>query len=187
LATTEGNPEVIVSSVTVIQDDIPPLPILPSVQAGFELQEQVTSDMANRLESLAGHYGQMDEALRDKEAGMELSEDDLHGKEIYGHAKASMNLGLSDMNRDVDELPSIEGELEDYAEKLQSSLYVDLLLRILDLFMFFINRNDMIKSKENYQQACLVQEEFLERLDMLGDLMDECLLQQQDVKVNIPH
>ena len=56
-----------------------------------------------------------------------------------------------------------------------------------DPFMFFIDRNDMIKSKENYQQACLVQEEFLERLDMLGDLMDECLLQQQDVKVNIPY
>lgn len=38
--------------------------------------------MAHRLESLAGHYDQMAAALHDKEAGIEFSEDDLHGKEI---------------------------------------------------------------------------------------------------------
>lgn len=45
----------------------------------FGVQERVTGNMAAHLEDLTKHYDNMAEALREKESGVEFSEDDLQG------------------------------------------------------------------------------------------------------------
>lgn len=45
----------------------------------FNTQDRVTTNMAKVLESLASHYEQMAAALKDKESGVQPSEDDLLG------------------------------------------------------------------------------------------------------------
>lgn len=45
----------------------------------FISQEIVTTNMAKHLEGLASHYEQMQAALKEKEAGLELNDDDMLG------------------------------------------------------------------------------------------------------------
>jgi autophagy-related protein 17 len=53
---------------------------LPSIDGILESQAEVSTHMANHLESLAAHYDQMAGALRESEAGEVFSEDDLQGR-----------------------------------------------------------------------------------------------------------
>ena len=45
----------------------------------FVSQERVTEDMGKQLESMTKHYGQMEDAVREREAGVILGEEDLAG------------------------------------------------------------------------------------------------------------
>ena len=50
--------------------------------------------MAKHLESLAAHYEQMAAALRDKEAGMAFSEEDLQGTSSENFKEYQPNLSI---------------------------------------------------------------------------------------------
>ncbi|KAH8118232.1 autophagy-related protein 17 [Phellopilus nigrolimitatus] len=104
LAKTEGFPIILSESIASLKDSLPVLCELPSIKDVFDAQEALTTNMANHLEGLASHYEQMAAALRDKETGMEFTEEDLQ-----------------EMNRDTDELPSIITELEDDVASIKSS------------------------------------------------------------------
>lgn len=76
--------------------------------------------MANHLEGLASHYEQMRGALEDKEAGIEIAEEDLEGLCVQLRCLLFLILPIV-MNRDTDELPSIISELEQDIGNVKSS------------------------------------------------------------------
>lgn len=55
--------------------------MLNIIQEVIGLQEATSITMARHLESLAQHYGQMQDALRDSEAGEVYAEEDMQGTE----------------------------------------------------------------------------------------------------------
>ncbi|KAF8588224.1 hypothetical protein K439DRAFT_669529 [Ramaria rubella] len=73
------------------------------VSALLLLQERTSAGMASHLESLAAHYDQMATALKEKEAGEELSEEDM-----------------TVFVRDTAELPSVIAELEESIASIES-------------------------------------------------------------------
>ncbi|EJD06985.1 uncharacterized protein FOMMEDRAFT_165630, partial [Fomitiporia mediterranea MF3/22] len=101
---TEGFSINLNESVQALQGALPTPGTIPSIREMFASQEVASTNMANHLEGLASHYDQMAAALKDKEAGLEINEDDL-----------------LDMNRDTDELPAIIAELEDDVANVKSS------------------------------------------------------------------
>lgn len=80
LAKTEGFTIALKESLTSITSQIPGPSSKVQVKDLFEKQEGVASNMANHLESLASHYDQMAAVLKDKEEGIEHSEEDLEGE-----------------------------------------------------------------------------------------------------------
>ena len=122
MASTEDFPEILSNHVTSLRDALPPMQSVPSLAEVFSSQERLSTNMARHLESLASHYDQMAAALRDKEAGVLFSEDDLTG-EIIQHSNMVLPRLThgQDMNRDTDELPSIIAELEDDIAAVESS------------------------------------------------------------------
>ncbi|TDL25651.1 hypothetical protein BD410DRAFT_784690 [Rickenella mellea] len=103
LAVTEYHPEGLRQRTSDIQACLPEVSPLPSMVDLFHAQEETSLSMARHLESLAAHYDQMAAALRDKESGVDFSEDDLQ-----------------DMNRDTEELPAIIAELEEDMSLIES-------------------------------------------------------------------
>ena len=79
--------------------------------------------MANHLEGLTSHYDEMAAALRDKESGEEISEEDLQGLFVYLPCQSFNHWGVQnvEMNRDTDELPSIIADLEDDVASVTNS------------------------------------------------------------------
>jgi autophagy-related protein 17 len=75
-------------------------------------QDNVGTSMAGALESLASHYEQMDAALKDTEAGETLGEEDLQ-RELSLRLILKFSDVVSEMYRDVEELPVILSELEE--------------------------------------------------------------------------
>lgn len=83
LVKTEDFPLILNENITSLQDSVPKIEPLPSIHEIFNSQEIVTSNMANHLEGLTSHYDEMAAALRDKESGEEISEEDLQGLFVY--------------------------------------------------------------------------------------------------------
>ncbi|KDQ17770.1 hypothetical protein BOTBODRAFT_29923 [Botryobasidium botryosum FD-172 SS1] len=78
MATTSTHPLTLNKHITLVRSTLPPPLVLnPSVEAELSEQDSVSSDMALHLESIANHYGQLTNALRDEEAGEVLHEDDM--------------------------------------------------------------------------------------------------------------
>jgi autophagy-related protein 17 len=72
------SPRNLVSPVTDRKPLVGKLP-LKNLTMLLQQQEDTSTTMANHLESLAAHYDQMATALKEKEAGEELSEEDMEG------------------------------------------------------------------------------------------------------------
>lgn len=83
LAVTDAYPENLNSTISTIQNALPYISSLPSINDILESQAQVSTHMASHLESLAAHYDQMAEALRESEAGEAFSEEDLQGQHVF--------------------------------------------------------------------------------------------------------
>lgn len=83
LGTTDSYPENLMDTVSGIEKSLPGKAALPPINAIINSQAQVSTHMANHLESLASHYEQMAGAMRDSEAGEAFSEDDLQGKRYW--------------------------------------------------------------------------------------------------------
>ncbi|KAJ4479988.1 autophagy-related protein 17 [Lentinula aciculospora] len=96
LCRTDEYSEKLNTAIRSISDFLPENTPPPSIEQLITGQDSAQVGMAGHLESLAAHYDQMGNALRESEAGDAFSEDDLQ-----------------DMNRDTEELPSILSELED--------------------------------------------------------------------------
>jgi autophagy-related protein 17 len=79
LGTTDQYPETLSNTISTIRDSFPAVTPLTSVVDILTAQENVSTTMAHRLESLAAHYDQMAVALRESEAGEAFSEEDLQG------------------------------------------------------------------------------------------------------------
>jgi len=104
LGATDSYPENLSNTISTIQNSLPSITPVISIEEILESQAEVSTRMAIHLESLTSHYGQMAGALRESEAGEIFSEEDLQ-----------------DMNRDTDELPSIMAELEENIFSIESS------------------------------------------------------------------
>ncbi|KAF9061421.1 autophagy-related protein 17 [Rhodocollybia butyracea] len=93
---TDEYPEKLIAAIDSIRDYLPEAISPPPIEQLITSQDSAKVGMASHLESLAAHYDQMVNAMRESEAGDAFSEDDLQ-----------------DMNRDTEELPSILAELEE--------------------------------------------------------------------------
>jgi autophagy-related protein 17 len=62
-------------------ENLPPVekPQMKDMSALLALQERTSAGMASHLESLAAHYDQMATALKEKEAGEDLGNEDMEG------------------------------------------------------------------------------------------------------------
>lgn len=78
--------------------------IIQTIESAFRAQDSAKHKMAEHLESLARHYDQMADALRESETGEEFGEEDIN-----------------DMNRDTEELPAILAELEENVRSIENS------------------------------------------------------------------
>lgn len=83
-------------------------------------QEQVSTEMAAHLESLAAHYDQMAKALKDKDSGGSINEDDMDGTLCQRVIYLYSNLHCLVFIRDGAELPVILKELEQSITIIQS-------------------------------------------------------------------
>jgi autophagy-related protein 17 len=77
--------------------------------------------MAQHLESLTAHYDQMANALKEVQAGESYEEEDITSKYRTAYAHIHVCSYQLDMNRDVEELPAIIGELESAIVLIQAS------------------------------------------------------------------
>ncbi|KLO17130.1 hypothetical protein SCHPADRAFT_822029 [Schizopora paradoxa] len=147
LSTTEDFASVLTERVTSLKESLPPCPLLPSLSQIFDDQERLSTSMAGHLESLSSHYEQMSMVLQDKESGVEFSEEDL-----------------LDINRDMDELPSIIGDLEDDLIKIRRNF-------------------DVIAGAKSESRGRLSDLRItLGKLDELSEIMQDMLDQQQGVE-----
>ncbi|KAJ2922864.1 hypothetical protein H1R20_g14249, partial [Candolleomyces eurysporus] len=111
---TADYPSSLRNTITSLRESLPvppQVPILTQMQDILIAEDAVIASMAEKLESLAGHYDGMAGALKDSEAGEVFADEDLEN-----------------MNRDTEELPVIMGELdesageiEDYFQRLAAS------------------------------------------------------------------
>lgn len=80
LGTADSYPESLVDTVSDIEKSLPGEAAMPPINDIINSQAQVSTHMANHLESLASHYGQMAGAMQESEAGEAFSEDDLQSE-----------------------------------------------------------------------------------------------------------
>ena len=81
LATTSDYPESLSKTIGAIKTMVPVEVPLPSFKDVFSTEEDTSTKMAEELESLTHHYGNMQNALHDFEAGEEFEEEDMQGNE----------------------------------------------------------------------------------------------------------
>ena len=79
MATTISHPASLTRDISTIRAALPE-DSNPIVEQLIVTQESISAGMATHLVSLAGHYDQMATALREKDEGHELAEDDMQGK-----------------------------------------------------------------------------------------------------------
>ncbi|TFK27121.1 hypothetical protein FA15DRAFT_666617 [Coprinopsis marcescibilis] len=104
---THGYPSSLRRTIENLRESLPGVPevsALTRMQEAVVVQDNIVASMAEKLESLAGHYDQMAGALKDSEAGEGFSEEDLQA-----------------MNRDTEELPIIMGELDEAEKQIDGS------------------------------------------------------------------
>ncbi|KAI0342909.1 hypothetical protein BDW22DRAFT_1357454 [Trametopsis cervina] len=104
MARTSDYPETLSRTISVIQDSLPSEMSIPDMTRIFNVQEELSADMAQHLSSLTSHYDQMVQALHESEAGEEFGEADIQA-----------------MNRDTNELPAIIVDLEKSAAVIKRS------------------------------------------------------------------
>lgn len=78
---TDEYPETLTTTINSIRESLPDLSLPPidTVTQVLSAQDVISTSMAAHLESLTSHYGQMDNAFQESEAGEAFSEEDLHG------------------------------------------------------------------------------------------------------------
>ncbi|KAH9902806.1 autophagy protein Apg17-domain-containing protein [Cubamyces lactineus] len=103
LGQTSCHPEDLMSAIEAIRISMPEISEPLDFGAMFKAQADTASTMAKHLESLAHHYGNMQNAMHDFEAGEEFTEDDMQG-----------------MNSDADALPGIIIELEEGVRSIEA-------------------------------------------------------------------
>ncbi|KAJ3972724.1 autophagy-related protein 17 [Lentinula raphanica] len=96
LSRTDEYSEKLNTAICSIREYLPEDMPVPSIERYISSQDSAQVGMASHLESLAAHFDQMGNALRECQAGDAFSDDDIQ-----------------DMNRDTEELPSIISELEE--------------------------------------------------------------------------
>lgn len=80
LNATDAYPENLTDTISTIQKSLPATSALPPINSILESQAQMSTHMASHLESLASHYDQMAETLKESEAGEAFSEEDIQGQ-----------------------------------------------------------------------------------------------------------
>lgn len=79
MSRTDEYPEKLTTAINSIRDYLPATMVPPCIERFIAPQDSAKVCMAGHLESLAAHYDQMVNALRESEAGDAFSEDDLQG------------------------------------------------------------------------------------------------------------
>lgn len=67
------------NTITSIRESLPADVPFPAIESALMSQDNILTSMAQHLESLASHYDQMANALKDSEAGEVFGEDDIRG------------------------------------------------------------------------------------------------------------
>ncbi|KAJ3874023.1 autophagy-related protein 17 [Lentinula edodes] len=150
LSRTDEYSEKLTTAIHSIREYLPEMTPPPSIEQLITSQDSAQIGMAGHLESLAAHYDQMCNALREREAGDVFGEDDLQ-----------------DMNRDTEELPSILSELEENLRSVTATY--DQLCQIRDTNQEHINRlsnvldeldelgdimTEMLQTQETVESEC---------------------------------
>ncbi|KAF6757238.1 autophagy protein Apg17-domain-containing protein [Ephemerocybe angulata] len=166
------------NTIASLRDSLPTppqVPILTQMQDALIAQDTTIASMAEKLESLAGHYDEMAGALKDTEAGEAFSDEDMQA-----------------MNRDTEELPIIMSELDDCAKQIEgqfnrlvnsrksSQQDLDHLLHVLnDLEELGDIMSEMLLTQDSVEIKC---EEALtslqQRLETLDHLHERYVLYQ---------
>lgn len=79
MSRTVDYPEKLTTAINAIREFLPETLSPPSIEGLIASQDSAKVGMAGHLESLAAHYDQMVNALRESEAGDAFSDDDLQG------------------------------------------------------------------------------------------------------------
>lgn len=79
LSKTDEYPEILKTATNNIRESLPDIVPLHSVDKLLATKDETITVMARHLESLAAHYGQMEGALHETEAGEAFSDEDLQG------------------------------------------------------------------------------------------------------------
>ncbi|KAF8517689.1 autophagy-related protein 17 [Hysterangium stoloniferum] len=144
-------------------------PSLKNMAILLRQQEDISTTMANHLESLAAHYDQMATALKEKEGGEELGEEDMEGMSMHYWAILIMilKLLLIVFVRDTAELPAIIADLEESITSIEA---------IFD---------EILSTKNDLQSSLATRSRVLDSLDFLGDRMESMLQEQSDIEASI--
>jgi hypothetical protein len=111
-------------TLRAIRDALPPDKPVVDVQEILSTQVHWTTEMAHQLVGLAEHFGKMEVALKDSEAGVRFGEDDIQGTQSCIVRLCGDSGTFQEMMRDAEELPIILAELEDAWKVVERSLYV---------------------------------------------------------------
>ncbi|KAI0322587.1 autophagy protein Apg17-domain-containing protein [Amylostereum chailletii] len=149
LAVTASYAHNLTDTLDGIKHDLPSLTLPVNIEQVLTSQERVSEFMASQLESLATHYEQMEQALAESEAGGVFEEDDL-----------------LEMNRDIEELPVIIGELEDAYTNIE------------------ISHEELLAAKQTLREGLSKQRIIIDELDELGEIMEDMLQRQQDIETD---
>ncbi|KAF8501266.1 autophagy-related protein 17 [Gautieria morchelliformis] len=94
---------------------------LSDVSALLVKQERTSGGMASHLESLAAHYDQMATALKEKEAGEDIGEEDMEGI-FFVRDTAELPSIVSELEESIGSIETVYQDIMDVKNELQSSL-----------------------------------------------------------------
>jgi len=137
------SPRNLVSPVT----DRKPLvdrPSLKNMTILLRQQEDTSTTMANHLESLAAHYDQMATALKEKEAGEELSEQDM---EVFVRDTAELPAIIADLEESITSIEAVFDETLRTKNDLQASLAIR--SRVLDSLDFLGDKMESMLQEQS--------------------------------------
>ncbi|KAI0768076.1 autophagy protein Apg17-domain-containing protein [Trametes elegans] len=151
LAQTIDYPESLAKTIDAIKDMVPAEVALPSFNEIFASQEETQTRMAEHLESLAHHYGNMSNAMHDFEAGEEFDEEDMQGMNADADALHGIILDIEDG------LHSIEVHRDELlCSKTFAQEHIDTHRRILtDLDELGEIMTDMLERQHNVEAESL--------------------------------
>ncbi|KAF8824971.1 hypothetical protein HHX47_DHR7000269 [Lentinula edodes] len=130
LSRTDEYSEKLTTAIHSIREYLPEMTPPPSIEQLITSQDSAQIGMAGHLESLAAHYDQMCNALREREAGDVFGEDDLQDSSLVSDQLCQIRdtnqehiKRLSNVLDELDELGDIMTEMLQTQETVEVSVH----------------------------------------------------------------